>query len=383
MTGSPSKPARHPPAKPPQAAATSRGQRPWRILQFRLRSLLLLPVVFAVAWVLYTRGFDDQRQVADYLREQGGTVTLEPGGFQWLQQTPSAERFQDVVHVDLADVEFDQESLDRVLRLPRLQSLIVGGEDFSDEHLARLAALDSLEVLILDTTGVTSDGVRELEAALPRLMVRESKRRAIAAIHEYRARIKTSPTGPPLLRERFGEEHFADAVQYVCLADREMGSDGFALLRFFPETRQLYLMRPRVGDAGLRHIAAMSKLEVIKLTGTYDRESASGAGIDYLSDTRVTSRTLEHLAALPNLQILLLRSLPFDDRDLRHLQELPKLQGLVLHSVDVTDSGLEMLHSMPQLKSLNIIDTPATEKGIDRLRQALPECQIKWVPPAK
>ena len=59
-------------------------KRPLRGLQFSLRTLLLMPLSVAGLWPIYVRPFGVQREVADYLREQGATVGLEAGGPRWM-----------------------------------------------------------------------------------------------------------------------------------------------------------------------------------------------------------------------------------------------------------------------------------------------------------
>src|SRR5205823_6177893 len=69
-----------------------------------------------------------------------------------------------------------------IVRLPALQTLAVGGEEFVDAHLARLAETSTLRWLVLDSTDATPEAIGSLRHSRPDLAVYETERLAIAAI---------------------------------------------------------------------------------------------------------------------------------------------------------------------------------------------------------
>ncbi len=72
------------------------------------------------------------------------------------------------------------------------------------------------------------------------------------------------------------------------------------------------------------------------------------------------------------------------DDDLIHLHELNDLKLLDLSwPTSVTDTGLESLHEVHSLDGIVLCRGNLSEASIVRLKQALPNCQIKFPQPAK
>jgi hypothetical protein len=71
------------------------------------------------------------------------------------------QNFQNVTLVDLGDCDDPAAYLDSITRLPCLETLVVGGERFGDEHLRRLKRIASLRALLLDSSGVTESAVAD------------------------------------------------------------------------------------------------------------------------------------------------------------------------------------------------------------------------------
>lgn len=81
-----------------------------------------------------------------------------------------------------------------------------------------------------------------------------------------------------------------------------------------------------VTDAGLRHIAHLTKLTFLDL-----------------QDTGVTDAGLVHLAGLIELRYLDLNCLPITDAGVRYLEGLTKLKKLVINEDGITDMAYERL----------------------------------------
>ena len=62
---------------------------------------------------------------------------------------------QNLVLVNLADCDQVDDFLGRVAASPMLETLVVGGDAFNDQHLRRLQGTPSLRHLVLDSTSVT------------------------------------------------------------------------------------------------------------------------------------------------------------------------------------------------------------------------------------
>jgi hypothetical protein len=65
-----------------------------------------------------------------------------------------------------------------------------------------------------------------------------------------------------------------------------------------------------------------------------------------------------------------------DDAVLAHVAELPYVEVLSVKSPLVSDAGLAHLESLHKLRDLNLVDTQVTDEGIARLRRALPYLQL-------
>jgi hypothetical protein len=369
-------------AEPNHGEGFSKTKPRRRWFQISLRLLLLMPIGVAVFWYVTIRPFDIQQDVIVYVQQNGGIVATQAGGPKWLHLGGSSERFQDVVHVDLADAECSQECVDHILRLPRLKSLILGGESFRDEHLLQLQSLRALDYVILDTTSVTDRGIADLKVQLPTLLkVHRSIRQALEQISQHRGGLKTTRTpGNVGLRQRFGDDHFRDAGSYACFSDPGFDDDDMALMKHFPNVDFFGLYRSGVTDAGLRHLAQLPKLTNLHIQGPGEKQHVSFASTDELSRTQITSRALIHLGGLTNLEYVRLTRTQVDGADLLHLQALPKLKTLILTSTSVSDTDIEILSAMSQLEELDVVHTSVTADGVERLQKALPNCEITYLP---
>jgi len=83
---------------------------------------------------------------------------------------------------------------------------------------------------------------------------------------------------------------------------------------------------PRITDAGLKHLAGLTKLEYLNLQGQH-----------------ITDDGLKHLSGMANLQTLSLSFLGITDEGLKHLEGLQNLRKLHLYGTRVTPQGLAAL----------------------------------------
>jgi hypothetical protein len=129
---------------------------------------------------------------------------------------------------------------------------------------------------------------------------------------------------------------------------------------FFLNVRTVVLVGPEVTDANLGHVRRLPRLRKL-----------------YLTSSRITDSGLKHLRQLKDLQTLKLDDTTVTDAGLVHLAGLRNLQYLFLERTQATDAGLECLVGLAQLKRLDLTDTKVSSTGIEKLRQALPNCEIK------
>ena len=119
--------------------------------------------------------------------------------------------------------------------------------------------------------------------------------------------------------------------------------------------RELSLRYMGITDEGLRKIN-MPRLEWLDLKG----------------NEGITDVGLSQLAALPELQGLVLVGTAISDGGLKELRKFPKLEVLKLSDTRVTDAGLGYLKGLRHLKYVSLPATQVTEQGVEQLRKAMP-----------
>jgi hypothetical protein len=65
------------------------------------------------------------------------------------------------------------------------------------------------------------------------------------------------------------------------------------------------------------------------------------------------------------------------DDDLRLLRQLRYLKSLGLRNTALTDSALDEIESLSQLRGLDLAGTKFSKEGRARLREKLPDCNIR------
>jgi hypothetical protein len=331
-----------------------------RWFQFRLRTLLAVVALCAVAafaWRTLADAFPyrEQRRTAALVEELGGRYeTAEASA--WHRRLFGGD-LRNLVLVDLADIDAPERYIEAVARLPELETLVVGGEAFTDEHLGKLRGTASLRHLVLDSTSVSDEAVAALRSAQAKVEVHFSERRAMAALVPFAYMSERPADALDHLKQLVGAEHFV-TCWLACCSSKVRAAD-LAQVRHFKRIYRLVLGFSRVGDAELSCVKGLTTL----------RELVIGGG-------PVTDEGLASVAGLSQLTKLTLNGPPIGDAGLAHLSGLTNLESLDLSGTLVSDAGLEHLIGLKRLKALDLDLTRCTKAGIERLRQALPQCRI-------
>jgi hypothetical protein len=106
-------------------------------------------------------------------------------------------------------------------------------------------------------------------------------------------------------------------------------------------------VRSKVTAAGVKQLAALPKLEHLRIRG---------GGID--------DAALAAIMELKSLHILNVPQATFGDDALVHLKSLPYLESFRFGSSQVSDAGMQTLRELPALKRLHLIDVPITDVGL-------------------
>lgn len=141
--------------------------------------------------------------------------------------------------------------------------------------------------------------------------------------------------------------------------------------------------RSEIKDSDLVVLKRARMAKVVNLSNM----PVSDVGLDYLcnshslrtlqvSGTRV--KTLRALKFFPSLQILFACSVQLDPVAYKNIGKLPTLEELYLENNSVTDADLLNLTSLRKLHGLDLNNcTQLTALGIDKLKNEIPNCEIR------
>jgi len=142
------------------------------------------------------------------------------------------------------------------------------------------------------------------------------------------------------------------------------GLDDLALAHIGKVTtlRELELGDAAITSAGLKHLRGLRELTFLGLGWTKD----------------VTDAGLPELAALPNLEVLVLSGTKVTDNGLAQLAKMPKLKEVRLAAMSqVTDAGLLKLKDCKALTTIVVNKkTSVTPAGIAAFKQQRPDCEV-------
>jgi hypothetical protein len=318
----------------------ARPKRRW--YQFRLRTLLVVMTAVAlvfIAYGAYIEPYTQQRRAMEVIAELNGTYQSS-GPTAW-QRRLFGEDHQNLIVVDLRDSGDPDRYVPYLARLPAIETLVVGGDEFGDGHLRRLSGLSTLKALMLDSTSVTDEALAAWQERWPEVAVHRSPRRAIRQLESAGWSFTTTwvlywtpwSEEDPLSTLANTQEFFIEARRAVGQAAKD---EDLAPLRHVPTLRTLWLRGSKITGAGLRHLRHLPHLDYLDL-----------------GNTPVTSEGLSELKHLPNLVYLDLSGTQVADGDLEHLGALPKLGWLNLNRTLVSHAGI-IQHVAP-IKSLRMI----------------------------
>jgi hypothetical protein len=153
----------------------------WRaVLRYRLRSLLILATVIAVAlaaWVqVVEKPYERQRAALAALDKFTQRVEFQDRGPRWLPEWV-AKRFRRAVALHVERLAVRDEHLRHIGQLPHLERLYLARTGVTDEGLSHLAGLSKLRRLSLWGTTVSDAGLQHFSAMrqLEALDIHESK----------------------------------------------------------------------------------------------------------------------------------------------------------------------------------------------------------------
>jgi hypothetical protein len=271
-----------PPTVRETAESTGANVKPRRWLRFSLRTLLVL-VTLACIWLgMVVNRAEQQRRTVAAFRALGNRVEYdtpytnprgEPSNWRWLRSWLGNDYFDSAYYVGLSH-GVDDELLHRVRCLRGVRRLDVMGPKVTDEGMAAISRVSTLETLAVHAQEVTDEGVRHL-----------SRMRKLRGLFLWAP--KVTDRGAKSLAK-------LEDLDGLSLHDTQVTDDGLmslcsltnlSKLRVTQQTRSL--KRRQITDKGVYHVSRFTKLTDLSLDGN-----------------RITDQGLMQLASLQNLRRL-------------------------------------------------------------------------------
>ena len=258
--------------KPPSPAATPRRFRWRRLVQYRLRTLLILTTIVAVWFAWWSHTARQQREaVADFKEHKAwvhydyrlpliGRVDDPPRSLRWLVEHMGEDYFFNVMALGLGIVPMNEGSLEPLKNLTSLEELSLSNVQLRDAHMKHLRGLIRLKKLDLSWTTITDAGVENLQNLT--------------------------------------------TLETLTLTSTHITDDGLKHFRGLKSLEQLDLMHTNVTDAGLEYLRGLTRLSHLDLF-----------------NTNITDDGLKHLLGLTELRLLGLGKTQVTDAGAKRLQQ--------------------------------------------------------------
>ncbi len=247
---------------------------------------------------------------------------------------------------------------------PGYTQVFADGSRVRDDDLAALSAIERLEVLKLDSTAVGDAGLKHLSGLTGLRWL-------------YLSRTRITNSGLEALELLRG-------LVILDVAGTAVGDAGLQRIAHLDTLSGLDLTGTRVTDAGLPALASLGKLEVLRLSGT----AVTDAGLKSLTPIRslkslsledcpgVRGLGLQALAAIPDLQVLVLNGSPIDGEGVAAIATLGRISEVQLERTAVTDDGLKALRGLTSLRHVFLHGSRCTEEGMKALAAARPGAAV-------
>jgi hypothetical protein len=354
----------------------------WRLMRFRLRTLLVVVSLVAVLfgyWIVPARrqaravqalaalGAEmryDFQSILIWMPEFGGRRPSPPPGPKFIREYLGVDYLSGIDAVDVPRVwlTFDpkipigspsgmrDDDYRHLADLKHLMYLSVDGGPLSDKampHIGRARTLLSIR-LWLDREPPLKD------ATLPPQGISDLGLRSISRLRKLEDLLIRNPTS---------------GLRAPAITD-----DGLASLAGLINLEALYLENTEIRGPGLRHLSQLKRLRGIRIKSaplgndglaqlaSCDRLESIG-----LAETGITDDGLKHLADVRSLMSISLQHNKLTDAGMAHLSHLPKLSYVQLEGNGITDAGLEALAQTPAIAKIDLAEPQITDEGLAAL----------------
>ncbi len=257
--------------------------------------------------------------------------------------------------LDLNGTPITDEGLQHLSVLTKLKRLSINDTHVTPEGLVHLAGMQDLENLYIYNT-ITDDSVKHVS----RLKGLKQLSANLEISDESVALLATLPSLEylSLSDPRITDAALADIARMPSLTTLlfqgcSITDRGLTRLRNLENLEHLMIARTDVTTAGLRHLMTLPNLNLLSLNLKAEAEP-----------------NWEHLKWFTQVQDLRLRGAAIHNADLRHLQGLPQLTQLNLELEEpIDDTGIAFLKPLTNLENLWINHSIVTDSGLASLSQ--------------
>ena len=368
-----------------------------RLVQFRLRSMLILMTVTAVGLAVY-RGYAvpyrQQYEAGKALVGKGATLQWRPLQPAWLLKTLSlaidGAVLQDCIAVHGEYSQIGDKDLANLRHMPRLERLYLAGTKVTDEGLRHVEGLEHLKRLSLWGTQITDEGLRPV-GRLRALEALDIHQVATGFVLGSRARgdklafgqaprnsrgkltakCLTHLIDTPELRELYFSFLIDDEallhlgrcrhLRLKSLMLDHVTEAGLSQLPTFPDLETLVILQADVGQDGVAHLAALPKLRWLSMIGEQGEPGSWRAlgGLSVLEklvmiDCSIDDEGFQGIARLERLESLSLNCPTANNSNVACLARMPNLLELQLGGGEVSSDALRELKTLPRLSKLAI-----------------------------
>jgi hypothetical protein len=258
-------------------------------------------------------------------------------------------------------MKVSDENIKNLIHLKSLKTLdLRGTENITDEDLAYLSKLESLNSLLIISEFITEKGIGSLSKLKSLELLTIGGSNVNDTCMEKLAQF-------PVLR-RLWIQHSSITNEGLRLAElknmkslRALGlnyipitGEGLAFLQEIPNLVELHIYGMKLGPAGFSSLAGMTSLEHL------------GFHIE------VVNNDLGSLPDLKNLKTLDVTADEVIDKEFRHIARQKSLEFLTLNGSGITDVGLTHLEELNSLKYLSLGGTKVTEQRLEKLKRKIP-----------
>jgi len=223
--------------------------------------------------------------------------------------------------------------------LKKLRVLILYNRcSLSDETLALLSPLESLEEFQVDGAKITDQGMKA--------MVSLKSLRKCVFFHV-------------LMKDKFsgaGVAHLAALpnLQVFGCGGSSFNDEGMAACATLPKLRELRIWHTMATDAGVEKLASMTSLKVVHLGPQFT--------------PRMTDATVVSLAGIKSLETVSVMEMRLSwDKSLKRMKELPSLKLLELHLDEISEEDLVKMKA--ELPGVKVDWKPPTDEQKEWLRR--------------